>query len=170
VSHQGSEYRVNVALQVAGAQPVPLLVAALGPVMLELTGRMADGTITWMTGPKTLEDHIIPTMGKAAADAGRPTPRTVAGLPIVITNDPASARETIGKLLTMYGQLPSYRAMLDREGVAGPADVALAGDENEVGAALDRLRDIGLTDLNAAIMPIEEGAGERTLEFLKSRL
>lgn len=170
VSHQGDEYRVNAALQVPGAQPVPLLVAALGPVMLKLTGRMADGTITWMTGPKTLEDHIIPTMGKAAADAGRPTPRTVAGLPIVITNDPASARETIGKLLTMYGQLPSYRAMLDREGVAGPADVALAGDENEVGAALDRLRDIGLTDLNAAIMPIEEGAGERTLEFLKSRL
>jgi F420-dependent oxidoreductase-like protein len=170
VSHQGDEYRVNAALQVPGAQPVPLLVAALGPVMLKLTGRMADGTITWMTGPKTLEDHIIPTMGKAAADAGRPAPRTVAGLPIVITNDPASARETIGKLLTMYGQLPSYRAMLDREGVAGPADVALAGDENEVGAALDRLRDIGLTDLNAAIMPIEEGAGERTLEFLKSRL
>ena len=170
VSHQGDEYRVNAALQVPGAQPVPLLVAALGPVMLKLTGRMADGTITWMTGPKTLEDHIIPTMGKAAADAGRPAPRTVAGLPIVITSDPASARETIGKLLTMYGQLPSYRAMLDREGVAGPADVALAGDENEVGAALDRLRDIGLTDLNAAIMPIEEGAGERTLEFLKSRL
>jgi F420-dependent oxidoreductase-like protein len=170
VSHQGSEYRVNLGLQVPGAQPVPLLVAALGPVMLKLTGRMADGTITWMTGPKTLEDHIIPTMGKAAADAGRPTPRTVAGFPIVITNDAAAARETIGKLLTMYGQLPSYRAMLDREGVDGPADVALAGDEAEVGAALDRLRDIGLSDFNAAIMPVEEGAGERTLEFLKSRL
>jgi alkanesulfonate monooxygenase SsuD/methylene tetrahydromethanopterin reductase-like flavin-dependent oxidoreductase (luciferase family) len=94
----------------------------------------------------------------------------VAGVPIVITNDPASARETIGKQLVMYGQLPSYRAMLDREGAAGPADVALAGDEAEVGAALDRLRDIGLTDFNAAIMPIEEGAGERTLEFLKSRI
>jgi len=170
VSHQGNEYRVNVGLQVPGAEPVPLLVAALGPVMLKLTGRMADGTITWMTGPKTLEDHIIPTLGKAAADAGRPTPRTVAGLPIVITNDAAAARETIGKLLVMYGQLPSYRAMLDREGVEGPAEVALVGDEAEVGAALDRLRDIGLTDFNAAIMPVEEGAGERTLEFLKSRL
>jgi len=170
VAHDGDEYKVNLALQVPGAKAVPLLVAALGPVMLKLTGRLADGTITWMTGPKTLEDHIIPTLGKAAADAGRPSPRTVAGLPIVITNDPASARETIGKQLVMYGQLPSYRAMLDREGAAGPADVALAGDEAEVGAALDRLRDIGLTDFNAAIMPIEEGAGERTLEFLKSRI
>ncbi len=170
VAHDGDEYKVNAALQVPGAKTVPLLVAALGPVMLKLTGRLADGTITWMTGPKTLEDHIIPTLGKAAADAGRPSPRTVAGLPIVITNDPASARETIGKQLVMYGQLPSYRAMLDREGVAGPADVALAGDEAEVGAALDRLRDIGLTDFNAAIMPIEEGAAERTLEFLKSRI
>ena len=170
VSHQGDEYKVNLGLQVPGAGPVPLLVAALGPVMLKLTGRMADGTITWVTGPKTLEDHIIPTLGKAAADAGRPTPRTVAGLPIVITKDPASARETIGKLLAMYGQLPSYRAMLDREGVDGPGDIALVGDEAEVGTALDRMRDIGVTDFNAAIMPIEEGAGERTLEFLKSRL
>jgi len=167
VAHDGDEYKVNLALQVPGAKAVPLLVAALGPVMLKLTGRLADGTITWMTGPKTLEDHIIPTLGKAAADAGRPSPRTVAGLPIVITNDPASARETIGKQLVMYGQLPSYRAMLDREGAAGPADVALAGDEAEVGAALDRLRDIGLTDFNAAIMPVDEGARERTLKFLK---
>jgi F420-dependent oxidoreductase-like protein len=170
VSHQGEEYRVNAALQVPGAKPVPLLVAALGPVMLKLTGRMADGTITWMTGPQTLENHIIPTMGKAAADAGRPTPRTVAGLPIVVTNDAASARETIGKLLTMYGQLPSYRAMLDREGVAGPAEVAIAGDEAAVGAEIDRLRDIGVTDFNAAIMPVEDGAAERTLDFLQSRL
>jgi 5,10-methylenetetrahydromethanopterin reductase len=170
VSYQGDEYRVKAGLQVPGAQPVPLLVAALGPVMLKLTGRMADGTITWMTGPQTLENHIIPTMGKAAADAGRPAPRTVAGLPVVITNDAASARESIGKLLTMYGQLPSYRAMLDREGVSGPADVAIVGDETAVGAELDRLRDIGLTDLNAAIMPVEEGAAERTLDFLKSRL
>jgi 5,10-methylenetetrahydromethanopterin reductase len=170
VSYQGDEYRVKAGLQVPGAQPVPLLVAALGPVMLKLTGRMADGTITWMTGPQTLENHIIPTMGKAAADAGRPAPRTVAGLPVVITNDAASARESIGKLLTMYGQLPSYRAMLDREGVSGPADVAIVGNETAVGAELDRLRDIGLTDLNAAIMPVEEGAAERTLDFLKSRL
>ena len=170
VSHQGEEYRVNAALQVPGAKPVPLLVAALGPVMLKLTGRMADGTITWMTGPQTLENHIIPTMGKAAAHAGRPTPRTVAGLPIVVTNDAASARESIGKLLTMYGQLPSYRAMLDREGVAGPAEVAIAGDEAAVGAEIDRLRDIGVTDFNAAIMPVEDGAAERTLDFLQSRL
>ena len=89
---------------------------------------------------------------------------------VVVTNDAASARETIGKLLTMYGQLPSYRAMLDREGVAGPADVAIAGDEAAVGAELDRLRDIGVTDFNAAIMPIEDGAAERTLELLQSRL
>ena len=99
-----------------------------------------------------ISSFSYPILAKAAADAGRPTPRTVAGLPIVITNDAAAAREAIGKQLVMYGQLPSYRAMLDWEGAEGPADVALVGDESEVGAGLDRLRDIGLTDFNAAVM------------------
>jgi hypothetical protein len=73
-------------------------------------------------------------------------------------------------MLSMYGQLPSYRAMLDKEGVAGPGDLAIVGDEKALGAALDRLRDIGVSDFDAALIPAEEGARERTLGFLESRL
>ncbi|MFI5315733.1 MAG: LLM class F420-dependent oxidoreductase [Myxococcota bacterium] len=170
VQFQGEQYRVAAQLAVPGATRVPLLVAALGPTMLRLTGELADGTITWMTGPKTLAAHIIPTLREAAKAAGRPEPRIVAGFPVIVTAKPAEAREKIGKALVIYGQLPSYRAMLDREGAAGPADVALAGDEAQLRRDLARLREIGVTDFSAAVTAVEEGAEERTLAFLASEL
>ncbi len=170
VQFQGEQYRVAAQLQVPGATRVPLLVAALGPTMLRLTGELADGTITWMTGPKTLAAHIAPTLREAAKAASRPEPRIVAGFPIILTRQPAEAREKIAKGLVIYGQLPSYRAMLDREGAAGPADIALAGDEKYLRGELARLREIGVTDLCAAITAVEDGAEERTLAFLASEL
>jgi F420-dependent oxidoreductase-like protein len=170
VSFAGEEYRVNAALDLPGATPVPLIVAALGPRMLELTGRMADGTVTWVTGPKTLEDHIIPVINAAAADAGRAAPRIVCGLPVAVTSDVAGAREKIGKALTMYSQLPSYRAMLDREGVKGAEDVAVIGNEAEVRAQIQRFRDMGVTDFNAAITPTGDGVFEDTFALLQSEL
>ena len=168
VQHQGEEYRVAGALEFPGVEAPQLLVAALGPVMLALTGRLADGTITWMCGPKTLAEHIGPKLRAAAADAGRPEPRVVAGFPVVLTHDEAAAREKVGEILEIYGQLPSYRAMLDREGAAGPADIALVGDEAALRAKVDELRDIGVTDFDAAVIPIDEETAARTRDFLTS--
>jgi 5,10-methylenetetrahydromethanopterin reductase len=169
VQHDGAEYHVHgVAVAVPGAKRVPVLVAALGPVMLKLTGELADGTVTWMVGPTTMEKHIVPTLSAAAKSAGKPAPIVVGGFPVVPTNKPDEARENIAKQLTIYGQLPSYRAMLDREGAKGPADIALAGDENYLRGAIDRLRNIGVTDFNAAIAASDAAGAERTLEFLAS--
>ena len=167
VSYNGDEFRVNgVSINVPGTTRVPLLVAALGPAMLKLTGELADGTITWMVGPKTMEQHVVKSITAAANAARRPAPTVVGGFPVVLTNKPAEARAEIARNLTIYGQLPSYRAMLDREGAAGPADVALAGDENYLRGAVMRLRDIGVTDFTAAIMATEPETYRRTLEFL----
>lgn len=167
VNANGEQYRVNgVTLQVPGAKKVPVVVAALGPAMLKITGELADGTTTWMVGPKTMSSYIIPSINKAAQAAGRATPTIVGGLPIVLTNKPDEARAAIAQQLTIYGQLPSYRAMLDREGVKGPADIALAGDENALRGAIKRFEDMGVTDFNAAIAAVEPGSFDRTLEFL----
>ncbi|MDP6977750.1 MAG: LLM class F420-dependent oxidoreductase [Myxococcota bacterium] len=169
-SFQGDEYRVNAGLDVPGASPVPVLIAALGDLMLKIAGTLADGTILWMTGPATIESHIGPKLRDAAKEAGRPDPRIVAGLPIVVTDDEAAAREAIGKGLAMYGTLPSYRAMLDKEGAAGPADVAIVGNEASVASQLDRMADIGVTDFDAAIVAVDEKAEGRTIELLATRL
>ena len=169
VTFHGEQYNVNnIQLRVPGAERVPVIVAALGPVMLKLAGELADGTATWMVGPKTMESHIVPRIRNAATGAGRPEPTIAAGFPIVLTNKPDEARESIGKSLSMYGTLPSYRAMLDREGVEGPGDIAIAGDENGLRGELKRLEDIGVTDFNANIVGVEDGAFERTFQFLAS--
>jgi len=166
--HQGSEYRVAASLNVPGGQRCQILVAALAPKMLALTGAEADGTITWMTGPKTIREHTVPRIAEAAAKAGRPAPRIVVGLPVAITKDPAAARRAAAKQFAIYGTLPSYRAMLDREGAEGPADLVIAGDEATVGAELAKLGEAGTTDFLWAPCPVE-GDGEaipRTRAFL----
>jgi F420-dependent oxidoreductase-like protein len=165
---EGEEYRVNASLAVAGAGTVPLVVAALGPVMLGLAGRFADGTITWMTGTRTLETHIGPVIRSAAQKAGRPEPRVIAGLPVTLTNDAEAAREKMDQTYAVYGTLPSYRAMLDREGVEGPGGVALLGDESALRGQIRDLEAAGVTDFQAAPTEIEPGSSQRTVEFLAS--
>jgi len=168
VRYTGEQYRVNdLRLSVPEMKPVPLLVAALGPVMLKLAGNLADGTITWMTGQDTLAKYIIPTINKASSEAGRSPATVVAGFPVVLTNDPAGARRHIAEALQAYGVLPSYRAMLDREGVEGPADLAIAGDEAELRRRIQQLADIGVTDFCASIVAPDAGGYERTLSFLE---
>lgn len=166
---QGEQYRVaGVRIEIPGETTMPVVVAALGPAMLKIAGELADGTNTWMVGPKTMAEHIIPRITAAADEAGRAAPRIVGGYPVILTSKPDEAREKIAQELTIYGQLPSYRAMLDREGVAGPAEIAIAGDENLLRGELKRLEDMGVTDFNAAVMPVEDGAEARTVEFLAS--
>jgi F420-dependent oxidoreductase-like protein len=170
VSFQGEFFQVQAQLQAPDVTDVPVIVAALGPRMLKVAGELAEGTATWMTGVKTLDSHIVPTITGAAKDAGRPAPRIVCGLPIALCSNGAEAREVAGKMFQMYGTLPSYRAMLDREGVDSPGDVAIAGDETELRGQLARLADAGVTDFMAACFPAEEGAVQRTIEFLRGEL
>jgi F420-dependent oxidoreductase-like protein len=158
-------------LQLEGCdKPVPLLVAALGPAMLKLAGEYADGTSLWMTGPKTVEAHIAPGINAAARAAGRPAPRIVCGIPICLTNDEQSSREFIAKSLEIYGMLPSYRAMLDREELEGPAQLAIVGDEKALRDGIGRLRDAGVTDFNAAVVPAEGVGIDSVLDLLQTEL
>ena len=167
VSAAGATITGRAALDVKGATPPPVLLAALGPKMLELAGSVVDGTVTWMTGPATIEAHVVPVITAAAAAAGRAAPRVGVGLPVCVTGDIDAARERAASLFEIYGTLPSYRAMLDREGAAGPADVALIGDEETVRAQVDRLASIGATEFVANIFGSAEER-DRTRVFLQS--
>jgi F420-dependent oxidoreductase-like protein len=137
------------AIGIPGVQPPPVVVAALAPTMLKLAGTVADGTITWMTGSETVASHIVPTIRAAAEAAGRPQPRVMVSLPVTVTADRDAAAERINAANAIYPTLPSYKAMLDKEGAQSAADVALIGDEEHVAASVERLAANGATDLLA---------------------
>jgi F420-dependent oxidoreductase-like protein len=168
--HDGERLRTRLWLDVATTAEAapPVMVAALAPQMLALAGRLADGIMTWMAGVASLEHHIVPAVGAAARAAQRPQPRVLASLPTLLTNDRAGGVEQANTEFALYGRLPAYRAVLDREGAAGPGDIALVGDERTLSAALGRLRDAGVTDFQATPFG-DDAAINRTVEFLATR-
>ncbi|NNG98359.1 TIGR03564 family F420-dependent LLM class oxidoreductase [Gordonia araii NBRC 100433] len=147
----------------------PVYLAALGPQMLALAGRRTGGTVTWMTGPKTLRDHIVPSLRAAAEEAGRSASdvRTVSFLPVAVTDDVETSRETAARQFRMYDSLPSYRTMLDREGYAGPADAAIIGDEKTVAARLRELADAGVDEYVGIVFDRDEQVRARTRALLR---
>lgn len=164
VKFKGETVMANVGLSTPREHQTPVLLAALAPQMLRLAGTVADGTILWMTGRETVESHIVPKVTAAADEAGRPAPRIVCTLPVAVTADPSGARDRANEIFSVYGQLPSYRAMLDLEGAAGPGDVAIVGDEDAVAASISQLGAAGVTDFVAAQFSSgEEAARTRTL-------
>ncbi|MBG0831215.1 TIGR03564 family F420-dependent LLM class oxidoreductase [Planomonospora sp. ID67723] len=166
VEFEGETLTAKLGLSTPGTGDMPVLIAALAPRMLKLAGEVADGTVLWMTGPKTVAEHVAPAVTEAARAAGRPAPRIVCALPVCVTDDPEAARARAAEVFAVYGHLPSYRAMLDKEGAAGPAEVAVVGDEDTVAAQIETLAKAGVTDFVAS----EFGRDQRTRDFLKSLL
>jgi 5,10-methylenetetrahydromethanopterin reductase len=165
----GETVTTRGALQIPGAPTPDIYIAALGPQLLRLAGRRTAGTMTWMTGPKTLANHVVPTLRQAAADAGRPdrSVRVVAALPVSVTDDVAGARAQATHQFALYGQLPSYRAMLDREGFAGPEDAAIIGDERSVADRIDDLRAAGVDEFVGGVFDSSAEIRARTRALLR---
>jgi 5,10-methylenetetrahydromethanopterin reductase len=149
-SFDGSHITARATLMVEGSRPGVVL-AALGPKMLALAGALTDGTVTWMTGPATLAARVVPPIREAAARAGRPEPRVIAGLPVCVTSDAAAARDRIRPRIERSGQMPTYRRQLAWEGMADVADLAIVGDPDEVASRVTGLAELGVTELMADI-------------------
>jgi len=147
-----------------------VMVAALGEQALRVTGRRTDGTILWMVGPRTIEDHIRPRLTEAAVDAGRCEPRIVCSLPVCVTDETEAVRDAASQIFSIYGELPSYRAMLDREGVDHPGEVAVIGSEAEVIAKIADLEQAGTTDFAALEFGRSTDEYSRTRALLKGLL
>src|SRR5438874_2976058 len=125
------------------AHPVSVLVSALGPRLLRLAGAMADGTVLWMAPAKAVESHVVPIITAAAAGAGRPAPRVVAGLPVAVHDDEAEARSAAVTYSTAYAGMSNYQRILEVGGAATPADAAIVGNEVSVRSQLHSLLDAG---------------------------
>ncbi len=168
VDVHGEDITCVGALEVQGAAAPDVIVAALGPQMLQLAGSRGCGTITWCTGERALLDHVVPRLRAGAESGGHGSPRVVAGLPVCVTDDVDAAHEVVAEQFALYGGLPSYRAMLDLDAAAGPADVAIIGDEAHVESSLRRLADGGVTEFSAVIAAPDTAARRRTWELLKA--
>jgi F420-dependent oxidoreductase-like protein len=166
VEHTGARYRVSLRLEVAGAAPPPVLLAALGPKMLALAGAAADGAAIWLGAPDWLATRAIPAIREAADAAGRPPPRIACGLPVLVHDDARAARERVDAFLAPSARLPAYRAVLARAGAQRPGEVALVGNEAAVEDALLGLAEAGATDFNAVVVPGDAAAATRTRALL----
>ena len=170
--YSGHDYRVNAGppALVDGVE-IPVLVAAMAPRLLRVAGEHAAGTIPWIANARAIGEHIAPRIRRAAADAGRPEPRIVAGLPVAVHDDAAEARAAAAEQFAAYGQLPSYQRVLELGRAAGPGDAAIVGDEDTVTRQIEALFEAGATDLWAAPVPVgpdKATSRERTLVLLKN--
>jgi len=171
VEFEGRVFQVQAELTVKEAQPVPIVIAALAPRMLRMAGEIVDGTATWMAGVRTIGDYIVPRIQAAAQSAARPQPRVIVGLPVAVTDDPQGARNTAARVYERYGQLTNYRRLLDIEGVEGPSEVAVLGNEAQVEQQLRAFASAGATEFMASILPVgedAEGSVARTRSLLGS--
>ena len=151
------------------AAEVPVLVAALGRRLLRVAGELTSGTITWMANARAVGEHVAPRILTAAADAGRPPARIVAGLPVAVHDDAEEARAAAEAQFGFYGALPNYQRILAIGGVTGPAEAAIVGNEAQVENQLRALFDAGATDVWASVFPVGEdraGSRRRTRELL----
>lgn len=147
-----------------------VMIAALGEQMLRLAGRRTDGTILWCVGPRTLRTHVVPTINDAADAAGRPRPAIVCSIPVWVTDDPGPARAFLASVLADYARLPSYRAMMDIEGVEGLGELSIVGDEDTVREALAEVEDAGATDFTPVPMGGNPDEEARTMAVLREAM
>ena len=169
VQFSGEFFNVNAELDVPDRPHCPVLISALAPRMLRLAGERADGTITWMAGPKTIREHITPRIRNAADANGRPAPRVCVGLPATVCDDEAAGRRQAAEAYGRYGQLVNYRRVLDIEGVEGPSEVAVVGNEDSLRRQLEQFAAGGATDFMANIFAAgdDRETGARTYAALK---
>ncbi|MGH7322004.1 MAG: TIGR03564 family F420-dependent LLM class oxidoreductase, partial [Candidatus Rokuibacteriota bacterium] len=148
---ENTGYRVHSPLDVTDATPMPILIAALAPVMLRIAGEHASGTILWLADERAVAEHVIPRITRAASETGRRPPRIVAGVPITLCrrSEVEAAREYAAEILGHAHFSPNYVRILEHGDARDVGDMMAAGDEEAILARLRRFRDAGVTDLAA---------------------
>ena len=156
VEVENEQFRVHQPLDITDVTPTPILLAALGPRMLELCGERTDGTILWMADERAIGSHVVPSLAKAAEGAGRPTPRVVAGIPVCLCGDDEIdvAVERTNRILAEAEVSPNYQKLLEHGDARQVVDILAAGSETTIEQRLQRFADAGVTDLSVRVVPI----------------
>lgn len=156
VDVENDSYCVHNPLDVSDVVPTPILLAALAPVMLRVAGERASGTILWMADKRAVGDHIVPRITKAAEEAGRPPPRVVAGIPVVLcaSDEVETARDRANRVLGHAEYSPNYERLLEYGDATDVGGLLAAGDETAVVERLRGFRDAGATDLSFRVLPL----------------
>ncbi len=176
VDVENGAFRVHSPVDVAATESVPILLAALGPTMLRIAGERAAGTVLWMADERAIGEHVAPRITEAAAAAGRPASRVVAGVPVALCSDAEAdeARALASEVLGHAHFSPNYVRLLEHGDADDVGDTMAAGKESTVLNRLRRYRDAGVTDLAARVVPVGSDAAtrrasrQRTTEFLAS--
>jgi F420-dependent oxidoreductase-like protein len=172
VDFAGSEFTAQPAwpVSVAGGVPIPVYVAAMGPKALQVTGELADGTIPYLAGPRTISEFIEPAIAKAATAAGRPKPGIIAAVPVLVTDDAATSREQAAEQLSFYETIPSYAKVIARESVGSAVELAAIGSVDSVVAQLKSYLDAGATDIVISPLDRSESADIEALFAVAAEL
>lgn len=171
VDYSGDMYHIRAGFNCPDASPFPIVISALAPLMLKTAGEVADGTVTWMVGRKTIAEHTVPRITRAAKDAERPSPRVIVGVPVCVHDDKPAAIARSIQIFQHYSQLPNYRRQLDSEGLDQAGEIAVVGNEEEVQAGLQEFFDAGATEVIASVYPAGDSGRasfERTFECLST--
>ncbi|GAB3008156.1 LLM class F420-dependent oxidoreductase [Mycobacterium bourgelatii] len=171
VDVENDSFTVHNPTVLAADPPMPVLVAALGPVMLQIAGELADGTVLWMADERAIGEHIAPKITKAAADAGRPAPRIVAGIPVCLCEPSRvdEAKERANRILGEAEVSPNYQRLLERGDARDVGDLCAAGDEAGILARMRRFADAGVTDLSVRLLPIGNNRDELVASKRRTR-
>ena len=176
VDVENDGYRVHSPVDVTDHSPNPIVLAALAPVMLRVAGEQASGTILWMADERAVADHVVPRITKAAAGAGRPAPRIIAGVPVALCpkDEVDAARAWANQALGHAEYSPNYQRLLEHGDATDVGDILAAGDESAVTLRLRSFRDAGVTDLAVRVLALGRDRNariesrKRTLAFLAS--
>jgi F420-dependent oxidoreductase-like protein len=162
VDVENATFTVHNPLDLGPVGPLPVLLAALGPVMLAIAGERSAGTVLWMADERAVAEHVVPRITRAAQNAGRPPPRIVAGIPVCLCSpsEVGEARTRANRILGEAEMSPNYQRLLEYGDARDIGDLCAAGDEAAIAARFRRFADAGVTDLSVRLLPIGEGRDE----------
>jgi F420-dependent oxidoreductase-like protein len=171
VDVENDNFTVHNPTVLQADSPLPVLLAALGPVMLQIAGELTDGTVLWMADERAIGDHIAPRINKAAENAGRPAPRIVAGIPVCLcaNSEIDAAKDRANRILAEAETSPNYQKLLDRGDARDVGDLCAAGDAETILRRFKQFADAGVTDLSVRLLPIGETRDELVASKYRTR-